>query len=201
MSPFRFLRPAAAPLAAVLLSVALTTPAASAATSTWIGRELPEAAWRHAFRDASGKTHTLSEWKGQTLVVNFWATWCAPCREEMPRLARLHGALVPRGGVVVAISVDRDPMSVSSYLMKESVAVPAVIDGPDGLAKTLDLRQLPVTFLVDASGRIIDEVSGGSVAGLDRLAGRALTPTVTPAAAALGTAATGAVADGEGSPR
>src|SRR5262245_4093486 len=107
---------------------------------------------------------------GQVVVVTFWATWCKPCRREMPRLAAIDRALVRRGGRVVAISIDEDPGNVRRFARSLGLALPLYVDGPNGLARTLDLEQVPSTFVLDRDGTMVHVMSGSSDADLDRLA-------------------------------
>jgi len=104
---------------------------------------------------------------GEVVVVNFWASWCKPCRKEMPFLQRLHQKLTANGGRVVAVSIDRDERKAVEFAREHELTLPVVHDGPDGLVRMLDLDAIPYTVVLDGRGEAI-YASGGS--GDDALA-------------------------------
>jgi len=108
--------------------------------------------------------------RGEVVVVNFWATWCKPCRREMPRLAELDRTLRARGGRVVAISIDEDPENVRRFAKSLGLSIPLYVDGPKGLVRTLDLAHVPTTFVLDRDGVVVHRSTGSTDADLDRLA-------------------------------
>jgi thiol-disulfide isomerase/thioredoxin len=116
---------------------------------------------------ADGSLHTLDgsplpvPGGGGVLVVNFWATWCKPCKSEMPLLDELNRRLGRSGGAVIAVSIDRKPERVSDYVAELGLELPVCVDGPEGLAERLDLEYLPYTFVLDGAGRILHEGEGG----------------------------------------
>jgi thiol-disulfide isomerase/thioredoxin len=107
------------------------------------------------FADAAGQQVDLSKWKGRVVVLNLWATWCAPCRKEMPDLAKLQAALGGPDFEVVALSVDRKGLDASQAFLKEiGVTNLAAYIEPD--AKSLAALQalgLPATILIDRKGK------------------------------------------------
>lgn len=107
------------------------------------------------FADASGKQLDLSAWKGRVVVLNLWATWCAPCRKEMPDLAKLQTALGGADFEVVALSVDRKGLEASqAFLTEIGVINLAAYSEPE--AKSLAALQalgLPATVLIDRNGQ------------------------------------------------
>ena len=106
---------------------------------------------------AIGKELALSQWKGKVLVVNFWATWCAPCREEMPMFTRLQQELGPKGVQFVGIAVDQ-PDKVRQFASDLGLNYPALIGGYGAmeLSKSLgnSIMALPFTVIVDRGGRV-----------------------------------------------
>jgi thiol-disulfide isomerase/thioredoxin len=119
------------------------------------------------FRDLHGNPITLADYSGKVVLLNFWATWCAPCRKEMPLLDDLHRRMAEQSGRVIAISVDRDGERVARFLEENDLSLPVFVDGPEGLIKELDLDHLPYTFVLDTSGRIVFQ---GSAAGSEKWA-------------------------------
>jgi thiol-disulfide isomerase/thioredoxin len=119
-----------------------------------------------AFEDADGKPRKLSEWRGRTVLVNLWATWCVPCRKEMPALDRLQGELGGPDFEVVAINIDtRDPDKPRAFL-KES-ALTRLAFFADAKAKVFqDLKAvgralgMPTSMLVDGAGCEIATIAG-----------------------------------------
>ena len=107
--------------------------------------------------DPDGKDQPLSQWKGKVLVVNFWATWCAPCREEMPMFMRFQQNLGPKGLQFVGIAVDQ-PDKVKQFAGELQLNYPALIGGYGAmeLSKTLGntVMALPFTVIVDREGRV-----------------------------------------------
>jgi peroxiredoxin len=128
--------------------------------------------------DAQGKEQALSQWRGKVLVVNFWATWCAPCREEMPEFVAAQARDGAKGVQFVGIAVD-DPEKVRSFIREIGLNYPALIGGYGAieLSKTLgnDLAALPFTIVLDRQGRVAHTQLGPlKAAKLDALLGRLL---------------------------
>jgi thiol-disulfide isomerase/thioredoxin len=110
-----------------------------------------------ALPDASGNQQPLSQWKGKVLVVNFWATWCPPCRDEMPEFVLAQRELGGRGVQFVGIAVD-EPDKVRHFAREIGLNYPALIGGYGAieLSRTLGNRVggLPFTVIVDRGGRV-----------------------------------------------
>ena len=99
--------------------------------------------------------------QGKTLVVNFWATWCVPCRREMPDLQRLSDALDNQRFVVIGVSVDEDRNLMQEFLLQQGVRFPVVNDYGQSLARTtLGIRAFPQTFVVATNGRVARSFQG-----------------------------------------
>ena len=107
----------------------------------------------YAFPSGDGGTQTLSDLRGEVVVVNFWASWCKPCKREMPLLNGLHDRMKGLGRVV-AVSVDREEKRVHRFIEENALTLPVYIDGPEGLASSLDLEFLPYTVVLDADGSV-----------------------------------------------
>lgn len=115
-----------------------------------------------SFNNDKGETLDLSKWKGRVVLLNLWATWCAPCRKEMPDLAKLQTLLGGPDFEVVALSLDRKGLAASQAFLKETgVGNLAAYVEPEG--KTLSAVQalgLPATILIDRNGREAGRVLG-----------------------------------------
>lgn len=114
------------------------------------------------FQSMDGKEASLDDFKGKVVVLNLWATWCAPCREEMPSLDRLQAQFADRDVVVLALSVDRaGPDRVRQFLDEIGVDAVHVYRDPKAAAtRTLKVPGLPATILVDRQGREAGRVLG-----------------------------------------
>lgn len=115
-----------------------------------------------AFQSMDGSEASLDDFKGKVVVLNLWATWCAPCREEMPSLDRLQAKFADRDVVVLALSVDRaGPDRVRQFLTEIGVNAVHVYRDPKAAAtRTLKVPGLPATILVDRQGREAGRVLG-----------------------------------------
>jgi len=117
-----------------------------------------------AFRDAEGRDLTLADFRGRLAVVNFWATWCAPCVEEMPALDRLHAALKAERIEVVAISVDRGGLrQVAPFFATHDLRnLPVYVDPTGASMRAFAVRGLPTTVVVDGEGRDRGRLEGAA---------------------------------------
>lgn len=113
--------------------------------------------------DLDGRSHSLTEWRGKVVVLNFWATWCAPCREEMPVFAALQQELGDQGLQFVGVAID-DPEAVRGYLARHPVNYPILV-GDAGVPAWADglgnqLAALPFSVVFDRDGRKIHAQTG-----------------------------------------
>jgi peroxiredoxin len=132
--------------------------------------ERAEATLRHhALRRLDGTAVSLAALRGEVVVLNFWASWCAPCRRELPRLEVLNAEIAHQGGRVIAVSIDEDRRNVELFATREHMQLPIVLDGPAGLARDLDLRSMPLSLVIDRSGNIAYANTRSDATGLDAL--------------------------------
>ncbi len=107
--------------------------------------------------DTKGREQPLAQWKGKVVVVNFWATWCVPCREEMPQFVKLQQELGGRGLQFVGIAIDQ-PDKIDAFASELSLNYPALVGGYGAieLSKAMGNRlgALPFTVIVDRAGRV-----------------------------------------------
>lgn len=155
--------PACAPAVETARKIApLVKGEVAALTVAGASRRLPEL----AFQDASGQSKTLADWRGRTVLLNLWATWCVPCRKEMPALDALQAKLGGRDFEVVAVNIDtRDPDKPKSWLKEVGIGKLGYFADPT--AKVFqDLKEIgkafgmPTTLLIDPQGCEIATLAG-----------------------------------------
>lgn len=133
--------------------VADSTPTASAREDNnkllAVGSIAPE--WKLA--DTAGRTHSLSDYRGRIVVLDFWATWCGPCAQLMPRMQKLHERFRERG--VVVFGVNSWETGDASRLMKEKRFDYGLLTGGEEIAPAYGIINLPVVYIIGTDGRII----------------------------------------------
>ncbi|PJA81121.1 MAG: thiol-disulfide oxidoreductase ResA [Nitrospirae bacterium CG_4_9_14_3_um_filter_51_5] len=97
---------------------------------------------------------------GRVLILNFWATWCGPCKEEMPSLERLRRQFSPEHLQILAVTTDIRPREIESFWKQLNLHFEVVLDDQEALSQALLVRNLPTTILVDTHGRIRGRVMG-----------------------------------------
>ncbi len=113
------------------------------------------------FKDPADADTTLQAFAGKVLVVNFWATWCAPCVKEMPMLDALNAKMGGEGVAVLAISQDRDGMkSARPFAEKHAWKLPIYIEAPGKFMREAKLNGLPTTLIIDKTGKEVARVEG-----------------------------------------
>jgi len=123
----------------------------------------------HVLQRLEGGTLDLATLRGSVVVIDFWATWCAPCRRELPRLAMLDAEIAHEGGRVLAVSIDEDRRNVELFAQRNDLRLPVLVDGPAGLARALDLRAVPCTVVLDRDGKVAYTSGRNDEAGLSDL--------------------------------
>ena len=112
---------------------------------------------RFTLPDVSGVVHDIDQWKGKVLVINFWATWCPPCLEEIPEFIRLQQSMGSKGLQFIGIAVD-DAGPVEDFMATLKINYPVLIAGPEGTNLSVrfgnTLRIVPFSIVVDRTGRI-----------------------------------------------
>lgn len=114
-------------------------------------------------KDLDGKTVKLSDFKGKVVLLNFWATWCPPCREEIPDLIALQNKYRDKGLVVLGVSLDqKGPAPVKSFVGRMKINYPVVIGDEKTAMNYGGIQAIPTTFYIDRNGKIAGMQEGGA---------------------------------------
>ena len=117
-----------------------------------------------AFTAEDGSTHRLDEFKGRGMVVNMWATWCAPCVAEMPSLDALSRALAPQDIAVLPLSSDRGGTEVVQrwYQQHGISGLPVLLDPKGAMARAFNARGIPTTVIINTAGKVVARLEGAA---------------------------------------
>lgn len=105
-------------------------------------------------RAMNGPNLRLAEQRGQVVMLNFWASWCGPCRQEMPHLDKLYAKYRSSGFVLLGVNIDDDSRAASELATRLGVKFPVLLDGDKKVAKLYDLSAMPATVLIDRDGKV-----------------------------------------------
>ena len=154
--------PATATMSGVSAATAVSKELSTGALAAFLIKPERKPAPDIGFEDGAGVALNLSQWKGRVVLVNLWATWCAPCRKEMPALAQLQTKLGSKDFEVVAISIDRKGVEASSAFLKETgaEALKLYVEPSSKILNDLQALGLPATVLIDRQGREIGRLLG-----------------------------------------
>jgi thiol-disulfide isomerase/thioredoxin len=113
--------------------------------------------------DMDGELHTLQDYRGKVVLINFWATWCPPCRREMPALEKLYNTLADEGFTVLAINQWEDADHVFAYMGDLNVipSFPILFDPESRISAEFGVKGLPTSFLLDKQGDVVYRAVGG----------------------------------------
>lgn len=107
-----------------------------------------------ALKSLGGSNLRLREQRGQVVMVNFWATWCGPCRVEMPHLNRLYEKYRSSGFQLLGVNIDDDPSQAQQLVAKLGLRFPVLLDSDKQVSRLYDLTTMPSTVLIDRDGRV-----------------------------------------------
>jgi peroxiredoxin len=103
---------------------------------------------------AAGKTVNLSDYRGQVVLLNFWASWCGPCRKEMPILEQLHKQYKSKGFTMVGVNVEPSSADAVNWLKSTPVSFPILFDTDSSVSKLYRVEGMPNTVIVDRNGKV-----------------------------------------------
>jgi thiol-disulfide isomerase/thioredoxin len=136
---------------AAALALALASAAHAAELRPWTGSAAPPDL---ALKDLQGREHRLADYRGKVVLVNFWATWCEPCREEMPAMQRLQERLAGKPFVILAVDFGEGEPRVKAFLEKLPLSFTFLLDRDGSVARGWRVRVLPVSFVIDADQKV-----------------------------------------------
>jgi peroxiredoxin len=111
-------------------------------------------------KNLQGETVRLADFRGKVVFLNFWATWCPPCRAEMPSMERLHEAMAKRNFVILAVNIENDLNPVKEFLIQNPHSFPILSDAEAKVQNLYKVFRFPETFLIDKEGRILEHYIG-----------------------------------------
>jgi peroxiredoxin len=124
--------------------------ASSLASSTLEGQSAPD----FVLKSSAGNNLRLSEYRGDVVMINFWATWCGPCRQEMPLLDDLYGRYERVGFTLLGVNIDDDSRRAMKMIEELGVNFPVLFDESKDVSKLYAVEAMPVTVLVDREGTV-----------------------------------------------
>lgn len=122
--------------------------------------EEPVVAPDFTLKDLKGTQVTLKNFKGRVVFLNFWATWCPPCRREMPSMERLYKQLKDRDFTMLAVDMQESEKRVRAFISEFSLSFPALLDLNGDISSLYGIVGLPTTYIIDREGKIIGKAVG-----------------------------------------
>jgi len=144
------------PIAALAAVLMLALPALAAAADV----QAPA----FTLQSVDGKTVSLAQYKGDVVMINFWASWCGPCRQEMPLLDDIYKQYKDMGFVLLGVNVEPDPHNANAWLSKTPVSYPILYDPKSQVSQLYSVQAMPTTVIVDRQG-VVRFVHNGYLPG------------------------------------
>jgi len=145
------------------LLACLSTLLSFACAADIVGQPAPD----FALRSMKGPSMRLSEHLGEVVIINFWATWCGPCRQEMPLLDELYGKYQRAGLVMLSVNIDENAAPAIEMVQTLRISYPVLFDTRKEVSRAYDVSAMPVTVLVDRAG-VVRYVSEGYKPGYEK---------------------------------
>ena len=133
-----------------------TTPPPAVTEGINVGNRAPD----FQLQSLDGKTVKLSDFRGKPVLLNFWATWCGPCRSEMPYLQQIHDNSTAQGLVMLAVDAGENATAVQKFMTELNLTLPVLLDTDKAVSKSYSITAIPSTFLIDKNGVIQKKILG-----------------------------------------
>lgn len=140
----------------IILTCVLLVTGCSAPSVARVGEPAPD----FRLENPDGQSVSLSDFRGKPVLLNFWATWCPPCRNEMSYLQEVYEEWSGKGLVVLAINLGEDPTEVKRFLQAQGLSLPVLIDVPGDSAHQYNIFSIPTSFFIDSDGIIQQKIIG-----------------------------------------
>ncbi|HUP96045.1 MAG TPA: TlpA disulfide reductase family protein [Burkholderiales bacterium] len=137
-------------VAALLISMSAAPALAESVLQPWDGTPAPAL----VLKDIAGRSHDLTQYRGNVVLVNFWATWCEPCRHEMASIQTLKERLAGKPFVALAVNVDEPEARVRNFVAQTRLALPVLVDTNKTVTRAWGVRVLPATYIIGPDGRM-----------------------------------------------
>ena len=142
------------------LLVAMSSPSSSAAGRQSAQKEAFQKAPPFRLKNLEGKDVRLEDYAGQVILLDFWASWCPPCRDEMPDLIKVYNQYRGKGFVILGVAAGDDPSAVREFVKKKGVPYPILFGDGTIFEAYRGIYFLPTAFLIDRQGRIREKLIG-----------------------------------------
>jgi peroxiredoxin len=136
------------PVLAAAAAIVLAASVAAAPGAAVLGREAPD----FTLKSTAGDNLRLSEFRGQVVLINFWARWAGESRQEMPALERIHDTYARAGLVILGVSIEADQRRAAQFATAMHVSYPVLIDTDPALGREYAIEKMPMTILIDRAG-------------------------------------------------
>jgi len=164
-------------LAVLLISVLVSGLVIAGCSPTTEG-ELREGSRAPDFQltELGGEAVSLSDMRGMTVLLNFWATWCPPCRAEMPYIQQIYEEGASRGLMVLAVNLGESPAEVKEFMESNNLSFPVLLDINKEVGRSYGIQAIPTTFIIDQSGiiRVIEVGAFTSEDEIERVLGKVI---------------------------
>ena len=145
---------------AIVAALALAFTLASAGCKKQVGPQVGETAPNFTLPDLEGQPRSLEDYRGRVVILNYWATWCPPCVDEMPSLEKLHRALSEKGLTVLAVSVDERFEDIEGFVDDFGLTFTILHDEGMKTSRSYQTFKYPETYIIDRDGRLKSKVVG-----------------------------------------
>ena len=139
-------------IASVQLAYGSENSASASKTGTNVGETAPDFVAPLLLKEGS---LSLSDFRGKIIYLDFWASWCGPCRKSLPAMQELHTELSESGFTVVAVNVDEIIQEAKSFAVPLALSYPLVYDGNGNIAESFNIKAMPMSYVIDKQGKIV----------------------------------------------